>query len=65
MAFGFNRTFYRTSLKNLRKRGKISEAMSEAAKRDLRLALLKPALLYCKGLYQEKVRERAVGHEVI
>jgi len=52
--------------KNLRKKGKISEADVQEATKEIRLALLEAdvALPVVKD-FIKKVRERAVGHEVI
>ena len=52
--------------KNLRKKGKISESDVQEASKEIRLALLEAdvALPVVKD-FIKKVRERAVGHEVI
>ena len=52
--------------KNLRKKGKISESDVQEATKEIRLALLEAdvALPVVKD-FIKKVRERAVGHEVI
>ena len=52
--------------KNLRKKGKISEADVQEATKEIRLALLEAdvALPVVKD-FIKRVRERAVGHEVI
>ena len=51
--------------KELRRRGKLSEADVDAAMREVRLALLEADVHYSvvKG-FTKRVRERAVGHEV-
>ena len=52
--------------KNLRRKGKISESDVQEATKEIRLALLEAdvALPVVKD-FIKKVRERAVGHEVI
>ena len=52
--------------KNLRKKGKISESDIQEATKEIRLALLEAdvALPVVKE-FIKKVRERAIGHEVI
>ena len=52
--------------KNLRKKGKITESDIQEATKEIRLALLEAdvALPVVKD-FIKKVRERAVGHEVI
>ena len=62
----FNRTFAVNVFKNLRKKGKISESDVQEATKEIRLALLEAdvALPVVKD-FIKKVRERAVGHEVI
>ena len=52
--------------KNLRKKGKITESDIQEATKEIRLALLEAdvALPVVKD-FIKKVRERAIGHEVI
>ena len=52
--------------KNLRKKGKITESDIQEATKEIRLALLEAdvALPVVKD-FIKKIRERAVGHEVI
>ena len=52
--------------KNLRRKGKISESDIQEATKEIRLALLEAdvALPVVKD-FIKKVRERAIGHEVI
>ena len=52
--------------KNLRRKGKISESDIQEATKEIRLALLEAdvALPVVKD-FIKKIRERAIGHEVI
>lgn len=54
-----------TVFKNLRRRGKLSEADVDAAMREVRLALLEADVHYSVVKdFTRRVRERAIGHEV-